>query len=199
MYRIGLTLARSLVLGACLSDFEQQISYVFLSMWFGGGGGGEGTVDTITRAFFFRVGGGAKVLPPPNILARRRPKIFGVRVCSLQRMCFFHNLFGLVTSETIERREVPFSKHFAAFFENCFLQIFFLRCHAYAKILRLEMLSKKKVINLTRRKIPPPPPMVRPPQTENVLGFLGLFDGKLCRFCIQKNFKLPLPTEKRKS
>jgi hypothetical protein len=36
-------------------------------------------------------------------------------------MRIFHNLFKLVTSEIVDRRKVPFSKHFAAvFFENVF-------------------------------------------------------------------------------
>ena len=28
-------------------------------------------------------------------------------------------------------------------------------------------------------------------KAQNVVGFLGLFQGKLCRFCIQKHFELP--------
>ena len=38
----------------------------------------------------------------------------------------------------------------------------------------------------------------RPPQAENVLGFSGLLEGKLCRFCIQKIFMLPPPPPRKK-
>ena len=31
-----------------------------------------------------------------------------------------------------------------------------------------------------------------PLQTKTFLSFSGLFEGKLCRFCMQKNFELPL-------
>ena len=63
----------------------------------------------------FRAGGG---FPPGGKFLRLEFLFFAKNV-------FFYNLFGLVTSETVERIEVPFSKHFAAvFFKDLFLQIF---------------------------------------------------------------------------
>ncbi len=113
----------------------------------------------LTQCVFFLGGWGERNhLPiPPNILARRRRKFFGVYhpqktkkdcerlwrlVPKLTEKKHSKNLiFGLVTSEILERREVPFSKHFAAvFFENLFLQIF--QVPYQAKMLRLEMLNK---------------------------------------------------------
>ena len=111
---------------------------------------------------FFFGGGGQKSspIPLPNILVRRRRKIFGGywkkhlnvftnffladtgRFCSLQRTCFFYNLFGLVTSETVERREVPFSKHFAAvFFLKGSFPADFLGAQLRLKFYTLKLLS----------------------------------------------------------
>ena len=93
---------------------------------------------------FFSGGGGAKM--PPNYSGT---KFLGYSFCSLQGMCIFCNLFRLVTSEIVERRKIPFSKHFTgAFFENLFFYCRFFRCPALAKILRLEMLSKNKYLIL---------------------------------------------------
>ena len=67
-------------------------------------------------------------IPPKNIFlfGQHFTKIFSVgkyvifRIYYTQKFLtknvFFYNLFGLVTSETVERGEVPFSKHFATIY-----------------------------------------------------------------------------------
>ena len=85
-------------------------------------------ITTKKLGLSFSGGGGSAPIPPKHSGPPQAENFWDESFCSLQRMCFFYNLFGLVTSETVERvqrREVPFSKHFAAvFFENLFLQIF---------------------------------------------------------------------------
>ena len=44
-------------------------------------------------------------IPPKHSGVPQGGNFWGESFCSLQRMCFLYNLFGLVTSETVERRE----------------------------------------------------------------------------------------------
>jgi hypothetical protein len=97
-----------------------------------------------SRAIFFRGTGGITLPPPPKKhfgppqaelfwayypkkTQKKIVKGYGGLCPNYQKKHSKNLIFGLVTSEIKERREVPFSKHFAAvFLENLFLQIFWV-------------------------------------------------------------------------